>query len=140
MQCKSAELFYITPCRLLNLCCFHVLVQSSCDTVVYATIRIHVLYYTCTVLQFNDQKKYKIHTCVRTSVSTCSESGSVPGNCDKLNHTYSRDTPAEPSNRTSTQTYADNSSNKLYPFNQRIEYNKRPTINFKSNGERHGNY
>ena len=77
------------------------------------------------------KRKYKIHTCVRTSVYTCSESRLFPGNYDKLNHTYSRDTPAEPSNKIITHVV--NLSNELYPSNQGIEHNKKLIVKLMAN-------
>ncbi|XP_065913104.1 netrin receptor DCC-like isoform X3 [Dysidea avara] len=83
---------------------------AICIIIILMILNLWILY--CYRSSMIRKRRYKIHTRVRTSASTCSESGPLPGNYDKLNHTYSRDTPTEP----------------------KIEYNKKPTVKAMANG------
>ena len=66
--------------------------------------------------------------------STHSETGSLPATYDKLNHTYSRDVPAEPNRLKIAQSHEDEC---LYQscISQEVECNRKPTVKTMENGK-----
>ena len=66
--------------------------------------------------------------------STNSQTGSMPANYDKLNHTYLRNTQAEPSRQQIAQSHA-NKFQYLTCINQEVECKRKPTVGAMENGK-----